>query len=157
MKLTDNLRYRLVNQYMEVEFLTKGLGENFVMKRHQHGKWSVHENLAHLGRYQENFQNRVERILGQENPRFERYRAEDDVGFETWVEKPTLEIIKDTRRYRKDIARLILEMPNQNLSRTAVHPKLGKMNVVQWVEFFALHESHHIYTIFWIVHQYGDR
>ena len=42
------------------------------------GKWSAHEQLAHLARYHQVFLQRIDRILSEQAPEFPRYRAEYD-------------------------------------------------------------------------------
>ena len=33
------------------------------------------------------------------------------------------------------------------LARTGVHPTLGEMALPLWIEFFLLHEAHHLYVV----------
>ena len=68
----------------------------FIKKRFRPNKWSIHEHLAHLGRYHEIFQGRLERIMEQEAPHFSRYKAEEDEEFFKWCQKETNQIIQDT-------------------------------------------------------------
>src|SRR5579859_4346294 len=49
------------------------------------GKWSAHEQLAHLARYHQIFLQRIERILSEQAPEFPRYRAEDDSEWPAWT------------------------------------------------------------------------
>ena len=51
-------------------------------------------------------------------------------------------------RSRNAIYVLITNLTDAAQSRTGVHKKYGKLTVLQWTEFFLLHEAHHIYTIF---------
>src|SRR6516164_7833719 len=48
------------------------------------GKWSANEHLAHLARYHEVFLRRMEHILAEPCPAFERYCAEDDPEWGAW-------------------------------------------------------------------------
>jgi hypothetical protein len=38
------------------------------------------------------------------------------------------------------------------LDRTGIHPKYGKLNIIDWTEFFLLHEAHHLFAIFQLTH-----
>lgn len=153
--MNETQTHRLLNQYNQIDFLLANLSEYFLTKRHNPEKWSVHENLAHLGRYQEFFSERLERILTENEPQFGRYRAEEDAVFEIWTSKKTFEIIIGTKQARRKIAEKLMSLNESQLTRTGIHPKLGKMDISGWVEFFLLHEHHHFYTIFWWVKRYG--
>jgi hypothetical protein len=43
---------------------------------------------------------------------------------------------------------LVLNLSRTDLERIGIHKKFGNLNIIQWLEFFVLHEAHHIYTIF---------
>ena len=141
---------RLNSQYKSIEFLISGLEEENLKRRLQTDKWSIHENIAHLGRYQEVFYERVQRILNEDNPYFERYKAEDDPLTDKWFEKSTNNTIEDLQVFRKYLNTFLISLENHEIQKTGIHPKLGKMNIEQWTEFFLLHEAHHLYTILWL-------
>jgi hypothetical protein len=52
---------------------------------------------------------------------------------------------------RQEIVNLIGGLTDEQMSRTGTHSKFGSMNIVEWTEFFLLHEAHHIYTIFKLI------
>ena len=148
--LNPSARNRLATQYETLFFLTDGLGVGQLSWSPAPGKWSIHENLAHLGRYQQVFADRLHRVLSEEDPAFERYRAEDDPGFKSWVERSNSKILAAIREQRVDLIGQVNALSPRQFSQSGNHPKLGKMPVALWVEFFLLHEAHHLYTIFWI-------
>ncbi|MGH7237346.1 MAG: DinB family protein, partial [Candidatus Saccharimonadales bacterium] len=53
---------------------------------------------------------------------------------------------------REVIYQLITHTPADKLERMGIHPKYGKLTVLDWTEFFLLHEAHHLYTIFQLAH-----
>src|SRR5579871_719322 len=57
------------------------------------GKWSAHEQLAHLARYHQIFIQRIDRILSEQVPEFPRYRAEDDSEWPAWTGLPTPQLL----------------------------------------------------------------
>src|SRR5882672_7800255 len=57
------------------------------------GKWSAHEQLAHLARYHQVFLQRIERILAEQSPAFPRYRAEEDPEWAAWSSLPTQQVL----------------------------------------------------------------
>jgi len=38
-------------------------------------------------------------------------------------------------------------LSDEQLTRTGLHPVLGEMDIPLWLEFFLLHEAHHLYAI----------
>lgn len=48
----------------------------------------------------------------------------------------------------QNLNELIFTLSEKELDRTGVHKKYGDLNIVQWIEFFLLHEAHHLFTIF---------
>lgn len=111
------------------------------------GKWSARENLAHLARYHEVFLERVEKILREDRPTFSRYRAEDDQKWPLWSALETTALQTRIRALRDKVIDVLTNLSETQLARTGIHPALGEMNIQQWLEFFLLHEAHHLYTI----------
>ena len=79
---------RLQHQYDQINDLLADLDMPFVLHRHIPDKWSIHEHIAHLGRYQEITESRWQRILQEEEPLFDRYVAAQDEVFEAWRRLP---------------------------------------------------------------------
>ncbi len=154
--MNETIIYRIKNQYNQIDFLLKGLPEAFIKKRVRAQKWSIHENLAHLGRYQEIYIERIDAILKNNSPSFERYTSELDPSFHTWIPLTTETIIEKTKQDRRVIYERLVLMNEIQLEREGVHPKLRQMNISEWTEFFLLHETHHFYTIFWLTQEFGD-
>lgn len=142
--LTNSLahQHELINRIMERVSSTRS------MLRPAADKWSIHDNIAHLARYQFLFIERLNRIQTEHTPAFERYKAEDDPGFEDTRKKNTLELLKSLREQRKKINELVLSYSDEQVKRTGNHPKFGNLTAEQWLEFFVLHEAHHIFTMF---------
>ncbi len=117
------------------------------MRRPIPDKWSGRENLAHLARYQDMFLGRIQRILTEERPLLPRYRAEDDPDWPTWARMPVAEVLASLRALRLQFIERIEKLSDEEFLRTAVHPRFGEMNLIQWLEFFLLHEAHHLYIV----------
>ncbi len=45
----------------------------------------------------------------------------------------------------------IFSLKDDELRRIGIHLAFGEMTVVMWVNFFLLHEAHHLFTIFKLV------
>jgi len=125
-----------------------GLTEEQVRRQRNPGQWSLFENIVHLQTYQHSFITRVQQILKGDNPSFERYTAESDPLFVDNCHKIFREIMHDFISMRKGIAAGILTLPETDYSKTGVHPVYGQMTLLQWLNFFLLHEVHHLFTIF---------
>lgn len=148
------INYNLKNQFLFALHQLKNLEESFLVERHLPHKWSIYEHLAHLGRYQEIFLERLTVILEKDSPLLERYRAENDPYFFEWNDLSTKEIIDKAKIGRQKIIQFIAKLSQEQLQKVGIHPKLGGMNVEGWISFFLLHESHHIYVIFTLKQQF---
>lgn len=61
--MKQSLLTRLANQLDALDPLLSGLTADQIQQRPQPDKWSIHENLAHLGRYQEVFTDRIQQTI----------------------------------------------------------------------------------------------
>jgi uncharacterized damage-inducible protein DinB len=128
--------------------LIEGLSDEQIRRQVITGKWSVFENIVHLATYQHAFIQRVRQILHEENPQFGRYTAESDPLFHDNCSKSTREIMQDLITIRRELISRILSLNEENVQRTGGHPVFGNMTISQWLNFFLLHEAHHLFTIF---------
>jgi uncharacterized damage-inducible protein DinB len=115
------------------------------------GKWSANENLAHLGRYHEIFLERIERILTEESPEFSRYRAEEDPQWEAWRTLAYKEVAEKLAGLREMLVARLKTLSKTDYRRTGFHPKFGEMSLALWLEFFLVHEAHHLYVALQLV------
>ncbi len=147
-----SLTQRLKEQHKTIAALIIKLNNRQIQHRAVKGKWSIHENIAHLARYQPVFLDRIHKILTTDEPVFTAYRAEDDNEFEIYCAFTPYELIKKISRDRETLHQLITHLPPDKLELTFTHPKYGKLSILEWTEFFLLHEAHHLYTIFQLAH-----
>jgi uncharacterized damage-inducible protein DinB len=61
-----------------LQLLFGGRSPEAITRRPASGKWSAHENLAHLARIHEVYLDRIRRILSEKRPLLNRYKAEED-------------------------------------------------------------------------------
>jgi len=111
-------------------------------------KWSAQENLAHIARYHEIFLERVDRILNENRPAFSRYRAEEDPDWEVWRQRPYRNLLDRLAALRAQLGFKFKSLSDQDFQRVGVHPTFGDLKLSQWLEFFLVHECHHLYLIF---------
>ncbi len=147
-----SLTQRLKEQHKTIAALIINLNNRQISRHVIKDKWSIHENIAHLAKYQPVFLDRVHKILTDDQPVFMAYRAEDDDEFEIYCAFTPYELLKKISRDRETLYQLITHLPPDKLERIGIHSKYGKLNVLEWTEFFLLHEAHHLYTIFQLAH-----
>jgi hypothetical protein len=110
------------------------------------GKWSAHENLSHLARYQRVFlDGRVRPILDTERPQLSRYRSEDDPEWPRWSGMTIEDTLIDLTAGRKALVERVASCTDHDLARVGVHPAFGVMTLSEWLDFFLIHEAHHLY------------
>ncbi len=148
MPLPSSITTRLEYQHKSLIDLIEGLSDEQIRQPVTPGKWSIFENIVHLATYQHVFFQRLRQILNEENPQFERYTAESDPLFHDNCSKSTREIMQDLITTRRELIAKILSLKEENVERTGGHPAFGTMNIKQWLNFFLLHEAHHLFTIF---------
>ena len=142
---------RLMYQHMTIRDLTAGLPVETLQRRILPEKWSVFEYVAHLAAYQPIFIHRLERLSLEPSPVFERYVAEKDPAFPSYLEKSFQELTGNIDDGRTVILSRLEDGGEALLVKTGLHPRYGLLTGREWTEFFLLHEAHHLYTIFMLI------
>jgi DinB family protein len=145
--LSESTLLRLETQLEVIPMLLGVVTPEALRARTASGKWSAHENLAHLARHHAVFLERLNRILAENAPQLDRYRAEEDSAWPEWSGLSTEEVLSRLRDLRVEIIRLIKGLSEDEASQVGIHPLFGEMGVSLWVEFFLLHEAHHLYMV----------
>lgn len=148
MQIPSSLSTRLQYQHKSLVDMIDGLSEEQVRRQVNPGKWSIFENIVHLQTYQHTFTKRVRQILEGNTPSFERYTAESDPLFLDNCHKTFREVMQDFIALRKEISGGILSLPETDHAKKGVHPAFGEMTLLQWINFFLLHEAHHLFAVF---------
>ena len=94
---------------------------------------------------------RLRRILAEPEPAFPRYRAEEDPEWPRWAALPLAAITVELAARRASLAAAVAAIPAADLARRGVHPVLGAMPIPLWLEFFLLHEAHHLFATMQLV------
>ena len=100
------------------------------------GKWSAHEQFAHLARYHQIFLQRIDRMLEEAAPEFSRYRAEDDPEWPAWSGLPTAQLLVRISSMRAKLMARLRSMSEEDFERTGVHSKFGAMSCRYGWNFF---------------------
>jgi uncharacterized damage-inducible protein DinB len=143
---------RLQDHPEALEQILSRVPEELLEKQIRTGKWSIKENIAHLVRYQKESLDRVNRILTEKEPSLRRYVAEEDDAFPFAIAQPLHTLQVQLKDDRKQFNTIIKSLTDDQLSRTGRHPVLGVLTLSEWIEFFLLHEAHHMMTIFQLAH-----
>ena len=150
--LYASAKERLFTQHLSISEIIKTIPEEKLYLHPIAGKWSIHDNIAHLARYQLVFRERLDRILKTPEHYIERYIAENDPGFTEWQQKKTPEVMGQLQSERNLLIQFLVALNNSDLDKSGQHEKFGILKIPEWTEFFLLHEAHHIYTIFQLAH-----
>ncbi len=142
---------RLRTQLDCLPILLSGVPEAALDNRPIAGKWSAREHLAHLARYQEMFLCRMQRIRSEDCPHLPRYRAEDDAEWPQRMLLPTAGILASLHSLRAQLVNQADHLPAAEFSRIGIHSKFGAMTLRQWLEFFLLHEAHHLLAVMQLI------
>jgi uncharacterized damage-inducible protein DinB len=148
MNLYPSLTDRLKTQHESLPVIITYVSKANLERHPEPGKWSIRDNIAHLARYQPIFIDRIHEILKHDGVLFKRYNADRDPEFPAWQSRELDDLLEQILIDRQTIITLIANLNAEQLNRTGIHPKFGKLTMVEWVEFFLLHEAHHLFTIF---------
>ena len=147
-EINPSITTRLQTQHESIQVIISSINSKQLDWKGEPGKWNIHETIAHLVCYQQMFIERIVQALTEEVPFFSKYDADNDPDFKYWCTDDMEHLMSQLFSDREKLAKLISKLTNEDGKRIAMHKKYGSHNIVLWVEFFLLHEAHHIYQIF---------
>ena len=148
MPLSASVTGRLNHQHELISIFIKDYSEEQLKQRVNPEKWSLFENIVHLAAYQPNFLQRAGRMLKNEKPQFAPYKADNDPLFHEYLNKSLKDLEADVYQKRGMIKVALESASEEQLQHWGEHAKYGKLSLVNWTEFFLLHEAHHLFTAF---------
>lgn len=148
MELPEATKIRLKSQHRLLEGMINNLTKEQLNQVIFLDKWTIHQQLAHLVRYQQMFFQRVQIIMSSFNAVFSPYIAEEDAEFLKVTELPVQELLINLNEMRRTLNEFYFGLDSGELIRKGRHTQLGEFSLALWAEFFLLHEAHHIYSIF---------
>ena len=143
----DSVRARLSTQLEALWSMLGPLDAADLTREPADGKWSAHQHLAHLARHHEVMLERIERIRTEVSPSLDRYKAELDPAWPSMAARSTETVAALLRSLRRDLVGVVHGLSAGEWARVGVHPALGEMDLQEWLDFFLLHEAHHLYTV----------
>ena len=148
MNLPSSITTRLQYQHKSLLDIIDGLNDEQIRMAIIPGKWSVFEHIVHLETYQHTFVNRVKQMLEQDGVEFPPYSAESDPLFHEHLDKSSREIIQNLLTTRKEMSVSMSAFTEADIQRKGAHAVYGLHNIHGWLNFFLLHEAHHLFAIF---------
>lgn len=150
--LPFSLDKRLRVQHLALGEIMGPVSPAWLQEEVRPGKWTAFENAAHLAAFHAVYRKRVESMLKEDAPLFEPYVWQNDPVF---AEFKTVSKDELTDRYVKDrneLIALVDAISSEDLHRTGIHGVYGQFSIAQWLEMFVLHEAHHLFAIFQLIH-----
>jgi uncharacterized damage-inducible protein DinB len=147
MPLPESLAGRLATQLESLKLVLGDATLAALKMRPKSGKWSAHENLAHLVQHHRATMARIRRILAEERPELPSYSAEKDPDWPALAAESTEEVLRQLLAARREMIALTTSLSTDQLARIGIHPAFGPMTLAQWLDFFLIHEAHHLYVI----------
>jgi uncharacterized damage-inducible protein DinB len=144
--INPSTQLRLETQLDALDTILAGATRAALATRPASGAWSAHEHLAHLARHHAVFLERLRQVAAHDAPRFARYRAEEDPQWPEWSALQLPEVVSRLRGLRADIIRWTAALSDAEAGRVGVHPLFGEQSIGDMLEFFLLHEGHHLYV-----------
>jgi hypothetical protein len=148
MKIQDQTYNRFISQHQLIKNYIDNLPPKAINERLSPNKRSIHETIAFLCRYQYVFMERLNAILTDVNPVFDRYDQTQDTEFASTMARSTGALLHEIYRMRHEIKLLIDKLSPEQCCRMGTHKRMGTMSICEWMEFFLLQESKHLYKIF---------
>jgi uncharacterized damage-inducible protein DinB len=148
MKIYDSLYQRLQTQYKALIPIIDHVSDEKLLTNPAPGKWSIHDQIAHLARYQVIFIGRMQQILDTPGVQFGAYKGDEDSEFPAYQLTSLNDLLRGYDVNRAKILALLNGLSDEELALTGVHSRYGTLNITQWAEFFVLHEAHHLFSIF---------
>lgn len=148
MQMPSSISTRLQYQHKSLLDIIDGLSDDQVHQEVIPGKWSIFQHVAHLSCYQHVMIDRIKKILDGDAPVLEVYVAEEDPCFPEICNKTTVDVMRELLGTRKSMAAELNGFAEYDLAKKGVHQTYGEMNLVQCLNFFLLHEAHHLFAIF---------
>ena len=145
MAIAASTRIRLERQFDALPVILDEANARFAEIAPGDGGWSARENVAHLARHAHVFLERLERLLVEDRPDLGTYRPEIDPEWSSWRTLPLDEALRRLRNARVRLIIWVDALTDDQARRVGVHPVLGAMDAGRWLEFFLLHEAHHLY------------
>jgi uncharacterized damage-inducible protein DinB len=146
MALSNSIIVRLQTQHLDLRNILTDISAEALHKK-QDQSWSIFEHLIHLAVYQPRFIHRLNDIVQNQASVFSAYDTKKDALFEEYRQLEVMDIWDRIQERREDLVSIAETLTEEQLLKTGTHALYGSMTIGDWIDFFLLHEAHHIYRI----------
>ncbi len=152
------LQERLNTQHLALVHILQGLPEQKLQQQPKPGKWSISQQVAHLAAIQPAYGKRFLAIAGSmETLLLVRYVGDEDPLFLELSVQPLPVVLSYLSEGRLQLQEELQGLTASDFGKTCLHPLYGKMSLRELLEFFVLHEAHHLFEIFKLAHMDLDK
>ncbi len=122
----------------------KGLGEKELRAFPVPGTWSVQQIVIHLVDSDLVITDRIKRIIAEENPILQGVNETLWSNNLHYHEQSAEDAVALLTLNRRQIARVLRELPDSAFDRTGTHTDRGSMKLSEFVGFYEQHLVHHL-------------
>lgn len=128
----------------DLERLTGDLNEEVCSRRPAPGSWSIKEHIAHFYDAQETLDDRIDRMLGGDDPDL-TVLSMFELAAQEGLHPPTAaETLGEFLRKRAACVARLEALPVRDLWRTGRHAEFGRITVLRQANYMACHEQTHL-------------
>lgn len=147
------LQERLNTQHLALVHILQGLPESRLRLEIRPGKWSIHQQVCHLAAIQPVYGQRFIAMAESTAPvPLQQYVGDVDPYFLELCEQSLPTVLSALSEGRLQLQELSQGFTASDFGKTCDHPLYGRMSLRELLEFFILHEAHHLFEIFKLAH-----
>lgn len=151
------LQERLNTQHLALVHILQAVPEKKLQQQPKPGKWSILQQVAHLAAIQPVYGARFLKMAAStETVPLARYVGDDDPLFLELSTQPLPVVLSNLSEGRLQLQEELQGLTASDFGKTCMHPLYGKMSLRELLEFFVLHEAHHLFEIFKLAHMELD-
>jgi len=130
-----------------LEELLKNISPDILTKRINRG-WSIQEHAGHLLDLEELNENRLKDFLSGKDKLSPADMSNEKTNDANHNSKSINVILKNFRKERSLFVGKLENLSEEDVLKTALHPRLNKMmTIIDWLFFIAEHDDHHLAKI----------
>lgn len=146
MALPSSVITRLRTQHLDIQKILSDISNDLLYKKKDNA-WSIFDHLIHLAVMQPRFIHRISELVSGQASVFSTYDAKKDPLFEEYHSLEPQDIWDRIQERREDLISIIESLTDAQLTIKGKHDLYGTMSVAEGIDFFLLHEAHHIYRM----------
>lgn len=150
--LPFSLDKRLRVQHLTLGEIIGPISQQQLQTEVRAGKWTAFENAAHIAAFHDVYAKRIDRMLKEDAPAFEPYVWQKDEVFAAFKGMPKEALLERYVQDRNTLIAKVDAISEEEMQRRGIHGVYGQFSIAQWLEMFVLHEAHHLFTIFQLIH-----